>query len=211
MNRYVVGFLFDDNMTQVCMIKKSRPVWQNGLLNGIGGKIDERETPLEAMIREFREETGVDTTARTWSHVCTLRFPYAEIEVYAGKNSEYFEVADTNTDEEIVKQSMSEVLFWRRAPTVENVSMLIELSRQRLTDREGVAPGKDADLYESEINQICDVAGVHKGHIATRVRELSGLYESASAVANEYNQLIRHMDAGGDFHEFMAKHQHKGD
>lgn len=57
MTDYVVGFLH--NYTQVALVQKEKPEWQKGLLNGIGGKIEDGETPLDAMVREFKEETGV--------------------------------------------------------------------------------------------------------------------------------------------------------
>lgn len=59
MNRYVVGFLFDDDGSRVVLIEKQRPEWQRGKLNGVGGHVEEGETPLGAMVREFQEETGV--------------------------------------------------------------------------------------------------------------------------------------------------------
>ena len=58
MTKYVVGFLIDTNWN-VVLIRKNRPKWQAGKLNGPGGKIEEDETPEEAMRREFREEAGV--------------------------------------------------------------------------------------------------------------------------------------------------------
>lgn len=66
---YVVGFLFK-NGTQVALIRKNRPEWQLGRLNGIGGHIEEGEQPLEAMIREFKEETGC--LVEDWLPFCTL-------------------------------------------------------------------------------------------------------------------------------------------
>lgn len=56
MKNYVVGFLFDRG--KVALIRKVRPNWQKGRLNGIGGHIEKGETPHQAMCREFREETG---------------------------------------------------------------------------------------------------------------------------------------------------------
>lgn len=56
--KYVLGFLFDPSKKDVVLIKKLKPEWQKGKLNGVGGKIEENETPLEAMRREFKEETG---------------------------------------------------------------------------------------------------------------------------------------------------------
>jgi 8-oxo-dGTP diphosphatase len=56
---YVVGFLFNRPYSRVVLIEKTKPSWQAGRLNGPGGKIEDGETPHEAMIREFHEETGV--------------------------------------------------------------------------------------------------------------------------------------------------------
>ena len=66
----VVGFLFDAAYRQVLLIRKNRPAWQKGYLNGVGGHVTDKETPLEAMIREFREEAGLEIT--TWERYCTL-------------------------------------------------------------------------------------------------------------------------------------------
>lgn len=60
LTQYVLGFLFDPSKKDVVLIKKLKPEWQKGRLNGVGGKIEENETPLEAMRREFKEETGVE-------------------------------------------------------------------------------------------------------------------------------------------------------
>lgn len=56
-HRYVLGFMFDHEEKHVLLIWKNRPKWQAGKLNGIGGKIEAGETPLQAMEREFTEET----------------------------------------------------------------------------------------------------------------------------------------------------------
>ncbi len=58
LNRYVVGFLFD-NRGNVALINKNRPEWQKGKLNGIGGHIEPGEEPITAMEREFHEEAGM--------------------------------------------------------------------------------------------------------------------------------------------------------
>lgn len=68
--RYVVGFLFDEGGKNVALIRKTRPEWQRGLVNGIGGHIENNETPLAAMEREFDEEAGA--VVSDWQHFCTL-------------------------------------------------------------------------------------------------------------------------------------------
>lgn len=63
---YVDGFLFDDEGNNVLLIRKTRPEWQAGFLNGIGGKVEEYELPIDAMCREFAEETGI--AFDQWEH-----------------------------------------------------------------------------------------------------------------------------------------------
>jgi 8-oxo-dGTP diphosphatase len=70
MIEYVCGFLVTapadgawDPMGggRVLLIRKARPEWQRGKLNGVGGKVEPGETPMAAMIREFTEEAGWET------------------------------------------------------------------------------------------------------------------------------------------------------
>lgn len=64
MTNYVAGFLFSPDLYNVVLIEKEKPAWQKGKYNGIGGKIEEGESALEAMIREFQEEAGLKI--ETW-------------------------------------------------------------------------------------------------------------------------------------------------
>jgi len=60
MKRYVVGIILNIEGTHALLIRKTKPKWQEGLLNGIGGKIEKGESSIEAMQRECLEETGLD-------------------------------------------------------------------------------------------------------------------------------------------------------
>lgn len=64
---YVLGISLSVDRRKILLIRKLSPEWQRGLLNGIGGKIEVDETAMQAMIREFKEETGVDTFMDQWS------------------------------------------------------------------------------------------------------------------------------------------------
>jgi 8-oxo-dGTP diphosphatase len=63
---YCLGFLVIedyDGSANVLLIKKNQDCkleYLRNKLNGLGGSIEENETPLEAMIREFSEETRID-------------------------------------------------------------------------------------------------------------------------------------------------------
>ncbi|MEA2707624.1 MAG: 8-oxo-dGTP diphosphatase [Phycisphaerales bacterium] len=73
MRTYVCGFLFSPDRTRVLLIRKRRPAWQAGKLNGVGGKIEPGESPLQAMRREFREEAQLDLA--DWQEILTLSGP----------------------------------------------------------------------------------------------------------------------------------------
>jgi 8-oxo-dGTP diphosphatase len=67
---YVAGFLFRNQEKEVALIEKLHPEWQKGKLNGIGGKIIDKEAPFEAMCREFKEEAGIEIG--NWELFCIL-------------------------------------------------------------------------------------------------------------------------------------------
>lgn len=70
MDLFVVGFMFNKNRDVLLLIKKNRPEWQKGLLNGIGGRIEKGESPEEAMKREGIEETNLSPK---WIHKGVMR------------------------------------------------------------------------------------------------------------------------------------------
>lgn len=56
MYKYTLGFIKRNN--QLLMLNREKPFWM-GNWNGVGGRIEEGETPTECMIRETYEETGI--------------------------------------------------------------------------------------------------------------------------------------------------------
>ena len=48
MKSYVLGFCFNTRLDQVVLIQKTRPEWQAGRLNGIGGHIENGELAADA-------------------------------------------------------------------------------------------------------------------------------------------------------------------
>ena len=55
---YVVIMLFNRDYSKLLLIKRNKKPYK-GCWNGIGGKIENDETPLEAAKRECMEETGI--------------------------------------------------------------------------------------------------------------------------------------------------------
>lgn len=58
MKKYVVVFLFTKDYKKVLMVKRNKPPYKD-CWNGIGGKIEENETEVQATIRECYEETKI--------------------------------------------------------------------------------------------------------------------------------------------------------
>lgn len=69
-SHYVAGFVFNYNRDKVLLIQKKKPVFQYNKLNGIGGRIEKGESPYDAMVREFKEEAGVEL--KNWQEGCVL-------------------------------------------------------------------------------------------------------------------------------------------
>ena len=57
---YVLALLFTADGGQVVLMHKTRPAWQAGRVNALGGKLLPGETAIDAARREVREEAGVD-------------------------------------------------------------------------------------------------------------------------------------------------------
>ena len=98
MIEYVVGLLFSDQGDRVALIHKNRPEWQAGLINGIGGKIDPEERPIEAMNREFMEEAGVQVS---WNFAFYIGNSFYRVHFYTSRSSKALSQISSLTDEKV--------------------------------------------------------------------------------------------------------------
>lgn len=98
---YVCGLAFSPDHHEVVLIRKNRPSWQAGLLNGVGGKIEPYESAVEAMVREFGEETGVHVPTAAWRPVAVLQGPDFRVSFFTTTLDDVRECRST-TDETIV-------------------------------------------------------------------------------------------------------------
>jgi 8-oxo-dGTP diphosphatase len=118
---YVLGFAFSEDLSRVALIRKNRPEWQAGKLNGIGGKVEPGETMLDAMIREFREETGFEI--RKWQRLGTMTGDSWEVGVFVSYHNNLRKL-QTMTDETVGTFRNDEIIL-ERHETISNLPWLI--------------------------------------------------------------------------------------
>ena len=121
--RYCVGLMFSPGMGRVVLIRKNRPEWQVGKLNGVGGRLEGGESPLKGMVREFKEETGV--RQENWNFFALLKFPNALMWCFWATGEAYYQ-AYTQTDEKIETFDVKEVMVCDEV--VSNLPWLIQMA-----------------------------------------------------------------------------------
>ena len=86
LKRYNVIFLLDASGGRLLMCRRAREPYR-GLLNLVGGKIEEGEDHLAAACRELAEETGIGARDVTLTHLMDFTYyrPGCLLEVYAGQ------------------------------------------------------------------------------------------------------------------------------
>lgn len=146
---YVCGFMMSWDMQEFLLIRKTHPEWMIGKWNGIGGKIEPKhqvtsgaeggdywlmETPQEAMIREFYEETGIQTTRKRWHCFHIEEFKKGP-DSQEGTKVYYFaafgdetkrEQLGSPTDEEVKTHNLIDV-FWDQKDYLYNIPYLIHM------------------------------------------------------------------------------------
>lgn len=142
---YVLGFMFRPEKDRVALIRKSKPEWQRGKLNGIGGKV-ENESKYTAMVREFREETGVETHGQQWEYFCRLEGSAFSVHCFTTVGDVYS--CKTMEQEDVKIVDVNEIDNRRNPPRpqmVENLPWLIHLAIDCLEDNR---PGFTVASYD---------------------------------------------------------------
>ena len=85
MKGYNLIAVFSPERKQWLMCRRRKPPYR-GLLNLVGGKIEEGENGFDAAHRELLEETGLSQTDVSLRHLMDFRYPYYDfyMEVYFG-------------------------------------------------------------------------------------------------------------------------------
>lgn len=153
MTTYVCGFLHVGD--EVLLIQKKRPDWQAGLLNGVGGHVEEGESVQQAMVREFREETGVDRPW-WWSNFFAIIRGNPHIPsqdwccyFYSAK-ADHRQYRFTNDDEKLRLVHIHNI---HRHPVMPNLSWLIPM---------GLHIHRERELRRNVVVEVFDVTEVSK-------------------------------------------------
>jgi 8-oxo-dGTP diphosphatase len=156
LTHYVAGFLFNNGGYSVVLVRKSKPEWQKGKLNAVGGKIDSwrhdgncairtiandidtpnfnpcdcgGETPAQAMRREFKEEAGVDV--ETWKEFCVLSGDGFVVHFFSAFDTAAYNAAHSAEEEQIIKTYVDKL----GAACLPNVKWLIPMALSMKDDR----------------------------------------------------------------------------
>lgn len=132
MKKYVLGFMLSKEKQHIMLIKKNRPEWQAGRFNGIGGKVEPRESFIQAMERECAEETGI--VNHNWVEFATVTgVAYGEkfIIVAYRSISDDIDNAKSLTDEEV---SIHYIKHVQDLDLVPNAKILIQAATSEVFD-----------------------------------------------------------------------------
>lgn len=188
--RYVVGFMFNSDLSRMVVIKKLNPEWQRGKFNGVGGKIEPGESDVAAMVREFKEETGVDTEAARWNHFLSI----------VGRNQDmskcdveyFFYVGDVDTcqTQEAETIYVVDVLLAKNAPSmfVQNCAWIIECA---LCNARGQWNGSLGNQIREVVDSLewawCIIANAGGGNWQKETEQWA---KAAAAWRDKYHEIV---------------------
>jgi 8-oxo-dGTP diphosphatase len=111
MTNYVAGLMFNKLGTEVALVEKKKfppgADWSLTPYNAIGGKIEPNEFSYEAMLREFKEETGVSQPF--WDKFLILEGSGWQVEFYKCFTDKVYNVR-TMEEETIIVSSVTTIL-----------------------------------------------------------------------------------------------------
>ena len=137
MINYVLGFIFDEEYKNVVLIRKGKETWQKDIHNGIGGKVENDEEPIVAIVRECIEETGL--YINSWRQYCVMYGPEFTCICYS-TTADLNELSYLN-DKEIPGEGILSIVPVKdlyHLPRTSNLIWLIELAADKSDTRYSV-------------------------------------------------------------------------
>lgn len=132
-----VGFVFSDDMSHVLLLRKARPEWQAGRLNGIGSHCEREDvTFADTMRRECLEEVGLDIPKGGWRQVGEMYGRDWMVVVFCAiAPLETLEAAAASTAD---KDERAEVVpvgaIWALEKVIGNVRWLVPMAVDKLSN-----------------------------------------------------------------------------
>lgn len=120
-NHFVLGFVFNSDCTKVLLVLKKRPLWMKGRINGIGGHIEDDESPIQAMHREYKEETDM---AQVWKHAVTFTCDSGTVYVFKAISTCFHIPFTQIEDETLIEEGITHLHL---IPVMTNLKYLIPL------------------------------------------------------------------------------------
>ena len=114
-------------------IRKNRPHYLKGLLNGVEGHIEPGEDPVEAMRRELKEETGQDISEKRWSLGVVLDYEEEGYKIWVFRSSTTEDKLQQLTDEKVLWLSSTEMEHENFAPNVRWLLVLLRDQQRGIT------------------------------------------------------------------------------
>jgi 8-oxo-dGTP pyrophosphatase MutT (NUDIX family) len=127
--RYVLGFLFENDLSSVVLIQKEKPAWQAKCRNGVGGEIKPDESEVEAMMREFNEEAGVLIDRDKWHLFCEMGGKGWIVYCFTCRDSSAVLRVRTMTEEKIF---ITNSKTFDGQPTIPNLDWLVPLAKDHI-------------------------------------------------------------------------------
>jgi 8-oxo-dGTP diphosphatase len=141
----VVVFIFghrDGEPASVALIRKDKPAWQKGRLNGVGGYIREGETSLAAAVRKVEQETGVSVEPHRLRPFCTLEGePYRVYFYVLRLSAQEYQQVGTQDPAEPIQKFWLHTLMAEPVPQtqmIQNLSWLLPLALDPTVEPVGV-------------------------------------------------------------------------
>ncbi|ABN67797.2 predicted protein [Scheffersomyces stipitis CBS 6054] len=75
--KYTLGLIYCPETNEILLLNRYKSPWM-GKWNGVGGKLDADETPLQCIVRETKEETGLDISTYKSRGVFTWKVKFTE-------------------------------------------------------------------------------------------------------------------------------------
>lgn len=144
MKEFTLGFIFDKTGNNVLLVHKMKPAWQAGRINGIGGKVEEGETPAECIARETLEEACLVIPATAWIYLGRISTDNWEMHTFATTYNGNMNDAKKGDYEEVAWFPVDEL----PQGCIQNLTWLIPFARERMEEN---TEGTFQVRYENDV------------------------------------------------------------